>query len=131
MTLVVKNLSATLEKMQPCHSLRFARGAIHNLKSHSTKSGRYLSSHFQLANTTPADDGKFNSMRLSLSVTQNSQDHRASFRLVQGRPGCGCCVATERATPTITISAKVVLKMQLKCSPERECNYTNRLMGHY
>ena len=50
--LVVKNLSATLEKMQPCHSLRFARGASHNLKSHSTKSGRYLSSH--LANTTPA-----------------------------------------------------------------------------
>ena len=38
--------------MQPCHSLRFARGASHNLKSHSTKSGRYLSSH--LANTTPA-----------------------------------------------------------------------------
>ena len=50
--LVVKNLSATLEKMQPCHSLRFAKGASHNLKSHSTKSGRYLSSH--LANTTPA-----------------------------------------------------------------------------
>ena len=50
--LVVKNLSATLEKMQPCHSLRFARGASHNLKSHSTKSGHYLSSH--LANTTPA-----------------------------------------------------------------------------
>ena len=69
----------------------------------------------------------FNKQRLSLSVTQNSQDHRASFRLVQGRPGCGCCVATERATPAITISAKVVLKMQLKCSPERECNYTNRL----
>ena len=68
---------------------------------------------------------------LTLSVTKYSQDHRASFRLVQGRPGCGCCVATERATPTITISAKVVLKMQLKCSPERECNYTNRLMGHY
>ena len=68
---------------------------------------------------------------ITLSVTKYSQDHRASFRLVQGRPGCGCCVATERATPTITISAKVVLKMQLKCSPERECNYTNRLMGHY
>ena len=26
---------------------------------------------------------------------------------------------------------KGLLKMQLKCSPERECNYTNRLMGHY
>ena len=49
-------------------SLRFARGASHNLKSHITKSGRYLSSH--LANTTPAVKdvvhvhGKFNSMRL-------------------------------------------------------------------
>ena len=73
--MVVKKASATLEKMQPCHGLRFAVGASPNLKSHSTKSGRYLSSH--LANTTPAVKdvhvhvhvhdhvhGKFNSMRL-------------------------------------------------------------------
>ena len=50
MFMVVKKLSATLEKMQPCHTLRFARGASYNLKSHSTKSGRYPFS--RLANTT-------------------------------------------------------------------------------
>ena len=40
----------------------------------------------------------------------NSPDHQASSRLVQGQPGCGCCVATERAMPTITTSAKGLLK---------------------
>ena len=50
--LVVKKLSAMLEKMQPCHSLRFARGASHNLKSHNTKFGRYPFSC--LANMTQA-----------------------------------------------------------------------------
>ena len=72
--LVVKNVSATLEKMLPCYGLRFAGEASSNLKSHSTKFGHYPCSHF--ANTTPAVHvhhhhhvhvhvhGKFNSMRL-------------------------------------------------------------------
>ena len=50
--LVVKKVSATLEKMLPCYGLRFAGEASSNLKSHSTKFGNYLCSHF--ANTTPA-----------------------------------------------------------------------------
>ena len=50
--LVVKNVSATLEKMLPCYGLRFAGEASSNLKSHSTKFGHYPCSHF--ANTTPA-----------------------------------------------------------------------------
>ena len=73
-------------------------------------------------------------MMLSLSLAENSQiclDHQTSSYLVQGQQGCGCCEATERASHTISISAKGLLKMQLKCSPESECNYTNRLMGHY
>ena len=67
--LVVKKVSATLEKMLPCYGLRFAGEASSNLKSHSTKFGHYPCSHF--ANTTPAVHdvhhhvhGKFNSMRL-------------------------------------------------------------------
>ena len=50
--LVVKKVSATLEKMLPCYGLRFAGEASSNLKSHSTKFGHYPCSHF--ANTTPA-----------------------------------------------------------------------------
>ena len=58
-----------------------------------------------------------------LSVTQNSQDHGASFCLVQGRSGCDCCVATERATPTITISAKVCSRRSLNAA-QRENSTT-------
>ena len=50
--LVVKKVSATLEKMLPCYGLTFAGEASSNLKSHSTKFGHYPCSHF--ANTTPA-----------------------------------------------------------------------------
>ena len=48
-------LSATLEKMQPCHSLRFARGASHNKLA---KTGLYLFS--QAVNDHV--HGKFNSI---------------------------------------------------------------------
>ena len=72
-------------------------------------------------------------MRLTLSLAENSQirlEHRASSRLVQGRQGCGCCAATERATPTIAISAKGCSRCSSNAA-QRECNYTNRLMGYY
>ena len=80
--LVVKKVSATLEKMLPCYGLRFAGEASSNLKSHSTKFGHYPCSHF--ANTTPAVHvvhhhhhhvhGKFNSMRLYPRFARNNDD---------------------------------------------------------
>ena len=73
---------------------------------------QWLIQSVQVGNTTPLNYYDI-LLQITLSLAENSQirlDHRASSRLAQGRQGCGCCAATERATPTISISAKGCLR---------------------